>query len=191
MSNSRYRREAQTQADADNERAARYQQAEKILEQHSRKSEHMAATVKKLVTISSDLLGMSDMEREMKSLDLIIKSGDLSREFEAYMLAKNMERVKRGESPEPIPRVGVSASTHRGAIHDMRKLLKARAEAFEQARINAANVLTESDKKKEQAAQVNQAPQTGTAVQSTQSDLRAAIAEEAPPRAAPGQSAAA
>ena len=46
-------------------------------------------------------LGVPELEREIHSLNLIIESGDQSRQLEQLLTAKNLERLKKGEELLP------------------------------------------------------------------------------------------
>ena len=82
-------------------------------------------------------LGIPELERDIRSLDLLIKSGDQSREMEHILNEKNLERLKKGEEPVAF-RVPVSAPCHLAAIRDRDRKQEQLRAAQERTTIDAA-----------------------------------------------------
>jgi hypothetical protein len=103
-------------------------------------------------------LHVPELEREIHSLDLIIKSGDQSRELEQLITAKNLELLKKGEEPLPC-RVPVSAATHLRAIREREVRRKQIKELTEKALIDVADYVMDTMKQiKKDAQQTGHTP---------------------------------
>ena len=104
-------------------------------------------------------LGVPELEREIHSLNLIIESGDQSRQLEQLLTAKNLERLKKGEEPLPC-RVPVSAATHLRAIREREVRRKQVKELTEKAIIDVADyVMTTMSQIRKEAEQSSPTPQ--------------------------------
>ena len=142
MSNAVYRRTDKPLSTKE-QRDALIQASRTMIEEIASISPMHAEMVQKMVSLRFETLGGSIVESDMKSLDLIIKSGNLSREIEVIVQERALVRLKNKMPPEENPaRILVSACTHRGAIRDRQKLLEKRQAIIDQGSIDVADELT-------------------------------------------------
>ena len=154
MSNAEYRK-TDRPLSAKELRRTQVQAARKVIEEIACISEMHAEMVQKMIGLRFETLGGSLVEADMKSLQLIIKSGNLSRDLEVLLQERALARLKDNLPPEENPaRIPVSAGTHRGAIRDHQKLLEKRAEILDQCSLDVADELAKMGK------QIMAAPET-------------------------------
>jgi len=161
MSNA-YRAIAQSKAEIEAERKDAYQrrlaQAREVLADFD-DDEPGAKFARACLEARGKSLGIPELERDIRSLDLLIKSGDQSREMEHILNEKNLERLKKGEELVAF-RVPVSAACHLAAIRERDRKQEQMRAAQEQTTIDAAEYVMQTYRKI--AAEAKAAPTAGT-----------------------------